>query len=78
MCYLEYQAIGDYILSYYAMMIMFMQIFLVVSLQRNFSIDIFTSIIMAHYSWILAERFSHYLDVTIFKIPLLKRKLAFV
>jgi hypothetical protein len=44
-----------------------------ISLRGHYSIDIFGGIIMGHYIWLLAERYSFLIDVKVFRIPFHKR-----
>mmetsp|Transcript_31430 Transcript_31430/g.48047 ORF Transcript_31430/g.48047 Transcript_31430/m.48047 type:complete len:89 (-) Transcript_31430:38-304(-) len=52
---------------------MFCQIFLMVALRSHYSIDMMAGVFIAHYFWMLAERYSYLIDWYVFKIPLQKR-----
>jgi hypothetical protein len=76
-CFLEFRILKYYKLSYYSLVLMFMEIFLVISLRRNLSIDILSGLIYAHYFWILSEKYSYKIDVSLLNIPHHKRPLDF-
>ena len=42
-------------------------------LRSHYSIDMIAGIIVAHYFWIMSEKYSYYVDWHIFKTPLAKR-----
>ena len=70
---LEYRAIGWYKWSVYSFITLVAQFWLMIFLQGHYMIDMFTGVVMAHYAYIIGERYSHYIDVWIFKIPFVKR-----
>jgi len=46
---------------------------MMVALRSHYSLDMISSVIFAHYIWIMAERYSYLVDWYIFGIPLQKR-----
>ena len=44
-----------------------------VALRSHYTIDMFSGMIIAHYFWIICEKYSYIIDWYIFKIPLGKR-----
>ena len=70
---LEFYAIGWYWMSAYALLAMFLQIFLMVALRSHYTMDMFAGIVFAHYFWIMSEKYSFVIDWYIFRIPLAKR-----
>lgn len=75
LAFLEFRSINASYLSGFALATLLTECFLVTSLRKNYAIDIVSGLIFAHYLWILAERYSHVVDVHFFKIPLSRRKL---
>ena len=70
LAYLEFRSINASNMAALALITLFTESFLIVSLRKNYAIDILSGLIFAHYIWILSERHSHVIDVRFFKIPL--------
>ena len=71
--YMEFEANGLFWLSIYAIFVMFMQIYTMTALREHYCIDMIGGIIMAHYFYIITERYVYLFDYHILGIPIEKR-----
>lgn len=71
--YHEFQSFGWYWWSYYALLTMCAQIFLMYCSRGHYTIDMIAGVIIAHYFFILVEKHVWYFDYYVFGIPLQKR-----
>lgn len=71
--FLEFWSVGWFWMSLYALLTMFAQIFLMIALRSHYTMDLFGGIVIAHYLWIMAEKYSFLVDWYAFGIPLYKR-----
>ena len=70
---LEFDAIDWKFWKIFSIITMFVQIFVMTALRSHYSVDMFTGAIIAHYIWIMSERYAYLIDWYIFGIPLYKR-----
>ena len=68
--FLEYTANGQFYWGYFCIFTMFCQAFMMIALRSHYSLDMISSVIFAHYIFIMAERYSYLVDWYIFGIPL--------
>ena len=73
----EFSALNLPLLANYSLLTLFFELFLLISVRRNYIIDLLIAFILAHYLWILAESWSRHIDVSVFRIPLDKRGQVF-
>lgn len=73
LAFYEFNALNFPILANYSLLTLFLQLFLLISVRRNYFIDLLVALFLAHYLWILSESYSHLIDVRIFRMPLHKR-----
>lgn len=71
--FLEFRACGWYFWSWYAIFTMILQIVLMLCLRAHYCIDMIAGAIIAHYFFILSEKYVYYWDHYVFGIPLEKR-----
>ena len=69
----EFRACGWYWWSYYAIFVMFCQIFTMEATRSHYSIDMIAGMIIAHYLFIMSSRYVYLFDYYILGIPLEKR-----
>ena len=73
-CGLEAVAVGWKKFGYFFCGVTCMlQTTLMISVRGHYTIDLLTGIIFGHYVWMLAEKYSYYIDVKLLRIPLEKR-----
>jgi len=60
-------------MAVYSLFTMFAQIFLMLCTRAHYSIDMIAGLIIAHYIFILVERYIYLFDYHVFGIPLEKR-----
>ena len=71
--YLEFKANGWFKFAYFSLVTMILQASLMIFLRSHYSIDIFGGLVFAHYIWMMAEKYSYFIDVKLFRIPFYKR-----
>ena len=77
LAFCEFSALNLPLLANYSLLTLFFELFLLISVRRNYIIDLLIAFILAHYLWILAESWSRHIDVSMFRIPLDKRGQVF-
>jgi len=73
LCSLEWKANGYKKMFYYSLLTMICQTILMIVVRGHYSIDLFVGLIIAHYYWILSEKYSYLIDVQLFHMPLHRR-----
>ena len=73
LAFYEFNALNFCTLGTYSLLTLTFQVFLIISVRRNYFIDLVIAFVLAHYLWILSETYSHHIDVRFFKIPQAKR-----
>lgn len=71
--FLEFSANGRNYWAAFAIVVLFCQVFLMVSLRSHYTTDMIAAVIFAHYIFIMTEKYCYLIDWYIFGIPMSKR-----
>lgn len=69
-CMLEFWYTGWKKMAMFSILTALVQASLMTLLRGHYSIDLFAGIIFGHYFWMMADKYSFYLDVKLFKLTL--------